>query len=169
MPCTYSTLCTSSASLASDSDSLDVATCAPISTSMTLCSLTVVLRFVTNPGYIHWLAALRVLYYVCNTALFGIVVKVGKSFKLSHVYVDSDHDGNVDDRKSISGYVIYLGSTPIFWCSKQQKGEAAERAKQNILLFLPVSMRLSGFKPFFVNLDFKSLYLYTVSRRQSIS
>lgn len=23
------------------------------------------------PGYIHWLAALRVLYYVCNTALFG--------------------------------------------------------------------------------------------------
>lgn len=23
------------------------------------------------PGYIHWLGALRVLYYVCNTALFG--------------------------------------------------------------------------------------------------
>ena len=62
------------------------------------------------------------LYYVCNTALFGIVVKVGKSSKLS-VYVDSHHDGNVDDRKSISGYVIYLGVIPIVWRSI----EAAKR------------------------------------------
>ena len=82
-------------------------------------------RFVTNPGYVHWLAALRVLYYVCNTALFGLIIKVGQSFKLS-VYVDSDHAGNVDDRKSISGYIIYLGSTPIVWRSKQQKGKPAE-------------------------------------------
>jgi transposase InsO family protein len=82
-------------------------------------------RFVQNPGYLHWLAALRVLYYVCNTPLFGLFIKVGQQFKLS-VYVDSDHGGNVDDRKSISGYIIYLGSTPIIWRSKQQKGKPAE-------------------------------------------
>ena len=75
--------------------------------------------------FTYWLAALRVLYYVCNTALFGLIIKVGQSFKLS-VYVDSDHAGNVDDRKSISGYIIYLGSTPIVWRSKQQKGKPAE-------------------------------------------
>jgi len=69
-------------------------------------------RFVQNPGYLHWLAALRVLFYVCNTPLFGLFIKVGQQFKLS-VYVDSDHGGNIDDRKSISGYIIYLGCTPI--------------------------------------------------------
>ena len=82
-------------------------------------------RFVQNPGYLHWLAALRVLFYVCNTPLFGLFIKVGQQFKLS-VYVDSDHGGNIDDRKSISGYIIYLGCTPIIWRSKQQKGKPAE-------------------------------------------
>jgi hypothetical protein len=82
-------------------------------------------KFVTNPGYIHWLAALRVLFYVCSTPLMGLLIRVGQKFSLS-VYVDSDHGGNVDDRKSISGYIIYLGSTPIVWRSRQQKGKPAE-------------------------------------------
>lgn len=82
-------------------------------------------KYVTNPGYIHWLAALHVLFYVCNTSLFGLLIRVGQKFQLS-VYVDSDHAGNVDDRKSISGYIIYLGTTPIVWRSRQQKGKPAE-------------------------------------------
>jgi hypothetical protein len=82
-------------------------------------------KFVTNPGYIHWLAALRVLFYVCNTPLMGLIIRVGQKFSLS-VYVDSDHGGNIDDRKSMSGYIIYLGSTPIVWRSRQQKGKPAE-------------------------------------------
>jgi len=41
------------------------------------------------------------------------------------VYVDADWGSNVDNRKSISGYIIYLGSTPIIWRSKQQKGKPA--------------------------------------------
>jgi hypothetical protein len=82
-------------------------------------------RFVQNPGYIHWLAALRVLFYVCNTSLFGIVIKTGQQLLLS-VYVDSDHGGDIDDRKSISGYIIYLGNTPIVWRSRKQKGKPAD-------------------------------------------
>ena len=86
-------------------------------------------KFVANPGYLHWLAALRVLFYVCNTPLFGLVIKVGQKFKLS-VYVDSDHASDVDDRKSMSGYIIYLGSTPIVWRSKKQKGKPAESSTE---------------------------------------
>ena len=41
------------------------------------------------------------------------------------VYVDSDHGGALDDRKSISGYIIYLGNTPIIWRSRRQKGKPA--------------------------------------------
>ena len=81
-------------------------------------------RYVTNPGYIHWLAAVRVLVYVTSTPLFGVIIKIGQTFKLT-VYVDSDHAGNTDDRKSISGYIIYLGSTPILWRARRQKGKPA--------------------------------------------
>jgi hypothetical protein len=81
-------------------------------------------RFVSNPGYVHWLAALRVLFYVCNTPLFGLLIRPGQSLQLK-VYVDSDHGGNLDDRKSVSGYIIYLGNTPIVWRSRRQKGKPA--------------------------------------------
>ena len=82
-------------------------------------------KFVINPAYLHWLAALRVLFYVCSTPLYGLFIRVKQNFVLS-VYVDSDHGGNIDDRKSISGYIIYLGTTPIVWRSRQQKGKPAE-------------------------------------------
>jgi len=81
-------------------------------------------RFVTNPGWLHWLGALYVLVYVRGSIGKGIVFKKKQSFSLS-VYVDSDWGSSVDDRKSISGYVIYLGSTPIIWRSKSQKGKPA--------------------------------------------
>ncbi|KAH9316347.1 hypothetical protein KI387_024974, partial [Taxus chinensis] len=35
-------------------------------------------------------------------------------------YVDSDHAGSVDDRKSTTGYIFHLGSGPISWISKKQ-------------------------------------------------
>jgi hypothetical protein len=82
-------------------------------------------RFVTNPGLVHWLAALAVLRYVKLTTIVGIVIKPLQQLELS-VYCDSDWGSNTDDRKSISGYIIYLGSTPIIWRSRTQKGKAAQ-------------------------------------------
>ena len=75
-------------------------------------------RFVNNSGFIHWLAALRVLFYVCNTPFFGLLIRPNQFLKLK-VYVDADHGGNLDDRKSVSGYIIYLGS--IFSVTKHLK------------------------------------------------
>ena len=81
-------------------------------------------RFVTNPGWLHWLGALYVLIYIRGTVDKGIIFKKFQSLELS-VYVDSDWGTTVDDRKSISGYIIYLGSTPIVWRSRSQKGAPA--------------------------------------------
>jgi hypothetical protein len=35
-------------------------------------------------------------------------------------FTDSDWVGSVDDRKSTSGFVYYLGSTPITWSCKKK-------------------------------------------------
>lgn len=81
-------------------------------------------RFVCNPGWIHWLAAIYVLIYLRNTTGLGLIFKANQELKIS-IYVDADWGSNVDNRKSISGYIIYLGSSPIIWRSKQQKGKPA--------------------------------------------
>ena len=92
-------------------------------------------RFVSNPGLAHWLAALAVLRYVKFTTVVGIIIKPFQKLELS-VYCDSDWGSNTDDRKSISGYIIYLGSTPIIWRSRTQKGKAAQHllARRSIAL-----------------------------------
>lgn len=35
-------------------------------------------------------------------------------------YCDSDYAGDIDDRKSTSGFVFFLGDTAISWSSKKQ-------------------------------------------------
>jgi hypothetical protein len=81
-------------------------------------------RFVSNPGFIHWLAALHVLRYVKLTSTVGLILRKVQRLQLS-VYCDSDWASNIDDRKSTCGYIIYLGSFPIVWRSRRQKGKPA--------------------------------------------
>ena len=81
-------------------------------------------RFVNNPGWTHWLGAVYVLVYLKNTTNKGIHIQKKQELRLT-VFVDADWGSNVDNRKSVSGYIIYLGSTPIVWRSKQQKGKPA--------------------------------------------
>ena len=35
-------------------------------------------------------------------------------------FTNSDYAGDVDDRKSMVGYVFMMGSTVVLWCSKKQ-------------------------------------------------
>eukprot|EP00253_Pinus_taeda_P028104 PITA_28104 len=44
-------------------------------------------------------------------------------------YTDSDWEGSVDDRKSISGYVFHMGSGAISWASKKQPVVALSTAE----------------------------------------
>lgn len=50
---------------------------------------------------------------------YGLEYKKNNNFFLTG-YSDSDHAGNIDDRKSTSGFLLFLGSGPISWGSKKQ-------------------------------------------------
>jgi len=75
-------------------------------------------QFLHCPTNIHLTAAKRVLKYLKGTLQFGLQFNKG-SLQLNG-FCDSDWAGNPDDRKSTSGYCIFLGSCLISWTVKKQ-------------------------------------------------
>lgn len=76
-------------------------------------------RFLQNPGQKHWAAVKRILRYLQGTKDVGIVYN-GDTSDLK-MYADADFAGDVDSRRSTSGYISILANGPITWCSQRQK------------------------------------------------
>ena len=78
-------------------------------------------RFMSNPSQEHWSGVKRIFRYIKGT-LNHRLKYVGvdeEDFKLSG-YSDADWGGDVDSRKSTSGYIYKLGNSTISWKSKRQ-------------------------------------------------
>ncbi|XP_048234333.1 secreted RxLR effector protein 161-like [Ricinus communis] len=72
-----------------------------------------------QPCEIHLTAAKRILCYIKGTLSYGLMYEQSKSFSLSG-FVDADWAGDVNDRRSTSGFCFTIGSVAISWCSKKQ-------------------------------------------------
>ena len=75
-------------------------------------------QFMHNPMESHVVAVKRILRYLKGTIDFGIWFKPGLLHL--HAYSDADWAGDPNDRRSVSGFIVYLGSSPISWASKKQ-------------------------------------------------
>uniref|UniRef100_A0A2N9J9M1 Integrase catalytic domain-containing protein n=1 Tax=Fagus sylvatica TaxID=28930 RepID=A0A2N9J9M1_FAGSY len=75
-------------------------------------------QYMSTPTTIHLAAAKRILRYLRGTLNHGIAFSPGP-IQLS-AYTDADWAGDPDDRRSTSGYLVYLGSNPITWSAKKQ-------------------------------------------------
>ena len=78
----------------------------------------VVSRYMTNPGKEHWATLKWVLRYLRGTSNYCITID-GCSDEVCG-YVDSDFAGDLDKRRSTSGYVFTLAGGAISWMSKLQ-------------------------------------------------
>lgn len=76
-------------------------------------------RYMEIPTELHLQLAKRVFRYLQGTMEYGIFYKMGGNDALI-AYTDSDYAGDLDDRKSTSGYVFLLSSGAISWSSKKQ-------------------------------------------------
>ncbi|KAI3513963.1 hypothetical protein L1887_12232 [Cichorium endivia] len=76
-------------------------------------------RFMQHPRKPHLGAARRVLRYIKATLNYGVKFKREPECKLMG-FCDADYAGDVNTRRSTTGYVFMLGSSVVSWCSKRQ-------------------------------------------------
>ena len=77
-------------------------------------------RFMANPGEQHWKAAKRVLRYLKRTKTHQLQLGNLNSKTLLEAYSDSDFGNDIDNGKSVTGYVVFFQGNLITWRSKQQ-------------------------------------------------
>ena len=78
-----------------------------------------VARFSAQPSKQHWTAVKRILRYLRGTADYGLAFTSHSSGDCIG-YSDSDWGGDLDDRKSTSGYVFLVNGCAVSWKSKKQ-------------------------------------------------
>lgn len=76
-------------------------------------------RFMEAPTVLHHQALKRVFRYLKGTTELGIFYKNSGNESLIG-YSDSDYAGDLDDRKSTSGYIFKMSSGAVAWSSKKQ-------------------------------------------------
>ena len=76
-------------------------------------------RYMSNPQQAHLTAAKNILWYLRGTIDHGIFFPANDTGELS-VFIDAEWAGETDSRRSTSGILYKLGSSPIAWSSKLQ-------------------------------------------------
>ncbi|KAL5788005.1 hypothetical protein ACOSP7_004954 [Xanthoceras sorbifolium] len=79
----------------------------------------IVSQFVASPTTIHWAAVLRILRYLRGTIFQSLLLPSTSSLQL-RAYSDADWGHDSTDRKSVTGFCIFLGDSLISWKSKKQ-------------------------------------------------
>ena len=84
-------------------------------------AVSVVSRFMHNPGKEHWEAVKWILRYLKDSPIIGLVFDRQRADPGGVVgYVDADYGGDLDRRRSLSSYIFTLCGYAISWYSSLQ-------------------------------------------------
>lgn len=82
-------------------------------------TVSLISRFIANPSEMHFQATKRALRYIRGTMDYGIMYKKKGNEDLL-AFTDSDYAGDIEDRKSTSGYVFVMSNGAVAWLSIKQ-------------------------------------------------
>ena len=87
-----------------------------------------VAKFSSHPTIQHWTGVKRIMRYLKCTTNLDLLYSKQESSKCVG-YSDSDWGGDLDDRKSTSGFFFQIGGGPVSWRSKKQTCVALSTAE----------------------------------------
>ena len=70
-------------------------------------------RYMENPGIEHWKTVQWKFKYLCGST--DVCLHFGRTKDRVVGYVDSDFVGDLDKRRSLTGYVFIIGCCAISW------------------------------------------------------
>ncbi|CAN6465147.1 unnamed protein product [Victoria cruziana] len=95
-------------------------------------SVNQVSQFMHAPTDAHMEEVKRILRYLKGTLNDGLVYSKDDRYLDGHrlmTYTDADWTGDPDERRSVSGYCIFIGNNAVVWSSKKQKAVARSSAE----------------------------------------
>ena len=107
-----------------------------------------VAKFCANPTKVYWLAVKRILRYLKGTVFLGLFYSNEYNSNLCG-YADSDFAGDLNDRKSTSGYIFMLNNGVISWSSKKQTVVALSTAEAELVALSHASQEAVWFRKLF--------------------
>ena len=79
-------------------------------------AVSVVSRYIAQPGEDHWKAVKWILMYLNGTVNWGLIYgKTEENDEVLKGYVDSDYAGDLDRRRSLTGYLFMLNGCAANW------------------------------------------------------
>ncbi|KAI4299912.1 hypothetical protein L6164_033332 [Bauhinia variegata] len=111
----------------------------------------VVSRYLSNPGKEHRQTVKWILRYLRGTSRFCLCFGADKP--VLDGYTDADMAGDVDSRKSTSGYMMTFAGGAVSWQSKLQKCVALSSTKAEYIAITEAGKELLWMKRFLQELD----------------
>ena len=79
------------------------------------CAVSIPCRYASNPKLVHWNQLKIILRYLSGTRTHGLFFTSEKG--ALNAYCDADWAGDRSDRKVTTGFIIFVGTSPVFWQS----------------------------------------------------
>nr|GEY66970.1 hypothetical protein [Tanacetum cinerariifolium] len=117
-------------------------------------------RYQAKPIEKHLIAVERIFHYLKDTIHMGLWYPKDTGFELT-VFLDLDHEGCLDSRKSISGGIQFLGDDKLVsWSSKKQDCTSMSSAKAEYR-FIKEKVEKGIVELFFVGTEYQLADLFT--------
>ena len=108
-------------------------------------------QFSADPCPTHWQALKRVFRYIQGTRSYGIEYQATSNDKL-HGYSDADWAGDIEDRRSTSGYAFELNNGCVSWRSKKQSTVALSSTEAEYMALTEAAQEAIWLKAFLCEL-----------------
>lgn len=101
-------------------------------------------RYTSKPTSVHWTVVKRVMRYLKGTLDLGLRYSgEGSEGDTMSAFCDADWAGDLDERKSTSGYVLMLSNAAVSWKSKKQTVIALSTAEAEYVALSTATQEVS--------------------------